>query len=461
MKKIQLITISAIILISCASPGTLGGGPEDTTPPVLLHSNLSETNFTENKIVLEFDEYIQLDNPFNNLKLMPMHSKITAKVLKKKVIIDFDTTLHPNTTYSIVSENCIKDVNAGNFYNFTEIFSTGSNIDTNYIDVNLNYLKTEKNLFLALLEKNSSDSLRNFKSDYIYPVKKKNYRFSGLKDKTYHLWLYTDANADGKPDWYSPINFITQTKTDTIYNLKTLNWKQPFKINKSLTDLKYTKLFYNSSEFYFDELKKLFPNDEENLIYCNEDSAVFENFSYEFEKDTIEKIDIENEMKSMIENSMEVIKNKTDKICLFRAPQAIQNSVSYAPTEKTEKRLKLEQDSFFVNVPQLNKNLLIRINPSKFKESKKLSYLNIIINSKKYSKIDIHIISNNETKFIIYESNGEDFYLEPGDYKIEIYESSLNHTFNPFETKNRSALIYEKSLNLRASWEEILNVNLD
>jgi hypothetical protein len=461
MRIIQLLCIGAFVISSCASPGNLGGGAEDTTPPTLLKSNIKETNFNEKEIILEFDEFIQLDNPTNNLKLMPSHTSIKAKIHKKKVIIEFDTALRANTTYSIVAENCFKDVNAGNVYNFTKTFSTGANLDSNYIDVELSYLKTEKNLFLALIENPVGDSLRNFNTDYIYQVKQSKYRFSGLKNKTYDLWLFTDADGNQKPDWYSSINFLLNISTDSLYSIKTLNWSKPFKIYKSTTDLKYTKLYYNHSEFYYDELRKMFPNSEKKLIYCNEDSSVFENFYYPNNLDTVPKIDVVNELIHQIEKTIEIIKNKNDKICLFKAPQAAQNKVAYEISKLVQKRLNLEEDSFFINIPRLDQNLLIKINSGKIKESKKLSYLNITSDSKKYPLFDIHIIKNDETILVVNETNYYEIYLEPGVYKIEIYERSFLHRFNPFEFKNRSALIYTKTLNLRASWEEILTLNLD
>ena len=62
-----------LLIAACASMGTPDGGPYDETPPVLLTSTpqVNALNVKDNKIVLEFDEYIRLQNAYEKIVLSP------------------------------------------------------------------------------------------------------------------------------------------------------------------------------------------------------------------------------------------------------------------------------------------------------------------------------------------------------------------------------------------------------
>ncbi len=87
------------------------------------------------KIVLVFNEYVQLDNIQQNLIVSPNPKNVPFIDSKlKTVTIRLKDSLEPNTTYSINFGNALKDVNEGNASKrFTYIFSTGSHIDGNII----------------------------------------------------------------------------------------------------------------------------------------------------------------------------------------------------------------------------------------------------------------------------------------------------------------------------------------
>lgn len=84
------------------------------------------------KIVLEFDENIQLSNASQKVVVSPPQinqPEITA--LGKRITIELQDSLQPNTTYTIDFGDAIQDSNEGNpmgDYAFT--FSTGAQVDT-------------------------------------------------------------------------------------------------------------------------------------------------------------------------------------------------------------------------------------------------------------------------------------------------------------------------------------------
>ena len=110
------------------------GGPRDSLPPVMLSAvpKDSTLNFKGNKIVLAFDEYIQLERTEEQLIVSPVpKTNPVVEARLKEVTIRIKDTLEENTTYSINFGKSLKDLNEGNPYkNFTYLFSTGSYIDS-------------------------------------------------------------------------------------------------------------------------------------------------------------------------------------------------------------------------------------------------------------------------------------------------------------------------------------------
>src|SRR5436305_12102318 len=143
MKKLSIVYFLLIICISlisltigsgCANIIPPTGGPKDSLPPVLVSSvpKDSTTNFNAHKIVLTFDEYVELDqNLTQDFIVSPNPENIPLVENKlRTVTIKLKDSLKPNTTYSLDFGNSLKDVNEGNILrNFTYVFSTGKDID--------------------------------------------------------------------------------------------------------------------------------------------------------------------------------------------------------------------------------------------------------------------------------------------------------------------------------------------
>jgi len=138
LKRI-LITVGASVLVllmfpRCAKVVSPTGGPKDTIPPVLVNSNpkLNATGFSGQKIVLEFDEFIQLKELQQKLLVSPpLKSKPQPKQKGKKLELELTDTLKPNTTYTFYFSDAVRDNNEGNpIKNFIFSFSTGQTIDT-------------------------------------------------------------------------------------------------------------------------------------------------------------------------------------------------------------------------------------------------------------------------------------------------------------------------------------------
>ena len=73
-----LLGIVLLILGSCAQIGTLSGGEKDTTAPQLIGSfpAMGATQVYPELIQLQFDEFIELNNPMQNIRLEPADATI-------------------------------------------------------------------------------------------------------------------------------------------------------------------------------------------------------------------------------------------------------------------------------------------------------------------------------------------------------------------------------------------------
>ena len=135
---IFLIFFESLTLFNCAKRGTLTGGLKDTIPPVLLSSNppINNLNFKSEKITLNFDEYIKLEDINQQLIISPPLEKKDYKIIPentitKKVEIEINNRLRENSTFTFNFGSSIVDNNEGNvlpFFNYT--FSTGNYIDS-------------------------------------------------------------------------------------------------------------------------------------------------------------------------------------------------------------------------------------------------------------------------------------------------------------------------------------------
>jgi hypothetical protein len=100
MRKTLALIVLILCLVStsqCAKRGAPTGGVKDSIPPVLLNANppLKTVNFDAERVVMVFDEYIQLSDIANQLIVSPPLETGSYKILpegtiSKKVEIRFE-----------------------------------------------------------------------------------------------------------------------------------------------------------------------------------------------------------------------------------------------------------------------------------------------------------------------------------------------------------------------------------
>lgn len=163
----------------CAIRVAPTGGTKDTAAPVLLKASPDTfaTNFNSNTIEFEFDEYYQLNDLTNRLVISPpMEKPPIPKIKGKRLILELQEPLKPNTTYNFNFGTAIVDVNEGNaMKDFRYVVSTGTYIDS------LSASGTVNNAFTGAPEKDVTVLLYNTAGDSL-PYKEKPAYFTKTND---------------------------------------------------------------------------------------------------------------------------------------------------------------------------------------------------------------------------------------------------------------------------------------
>jgi len=122
------------VFVQCATVSAPQGGPRDSISPVFVGSNPLpySTNFNKKRIILSFNENVQLKDQQKLFFMSPqtdMKPLLTPK--GKNLVIDFENPLETNTTYSLDFGASICDITESNPMEvFSFVFSTGDHVDT-------------------------------------------------------------------------------------------------------------------------------------------------------------------------------------------------------------------------------------------------------------------------------------------------------------------------------------------
>ncbi len=223
MNRISVIIFHTgiFLLCSCANKVAPTGGEKDIDPPVLTDAqpeNFS-VNFSSRKIVLSFNEYVQLvDQQKQILVSPPTGTPPEMDIHKKSIIISLPDSLHPNTTYNINFGNAISDFTENNVLTgFQYVFSTGPEIDSLAISghaLDALTLKPVKNALILLYPLNTPDSAMGIDPPAYYSRAGENGVFTV---KSVHEGSYRIAGIDDQNN-----NFTADFTDETTGILKEL-----------------------------------------------------------------------------------------------------------------------------------------------------------------------------------------------------------------------------------------------
>jgi hypothetical protein len=204
IKNLLSLLFIAVLVVRCANPVPPTGGPIDKDPPKVLHllPPNKTTNFKSPSIEIHFDEYIQFQSSGGAVIISPPLDPMPQMMAKgKKLMIDFEKNLLPNTTYTINFGSSIKDVNEGNILdNFVYIFSTGPYLDSLVLSgkvINAFDHKGVDGVVVALYPADWDSVLVKRKPYYFTKTDPQgNFRFNYLKDASYQIAALDDKNLN-------------------------------------------------------------------------------------------------------------------------------------------------------------------------------------------------------------------------------------------------------------------------
>ena len=451
MKNTQFLFL-LFVLTSCANMVVPNGGKKDEAIPIIKSNNLTRLNFNEKAIKLTFNEYIVLNDPNKNISIQPKHTTFKTELIGKTLLIKFDSALHQNTTYSFYIDKGIQDVNEGNTFSYKYTFSTGNYRDTNFIEYTIENISQLKDLRIGL-NNIYVDSLPKIKFDYIYNIQGNQIKIDGLKNIPYNMWIFTDKNNDAIPDEYKPIYYDT-TKINSSQNIELNNWIK--------TDNLVTKKYNRFTKVFkpINDLNTYTPLND--YIYLDKDSSLF----YESNADTLPILKLKQELTSKLSNKLVAVNsNKEFNVIIDKCgiiDLKIIDQLKYTEDNNyiyVTSKTKLDSINLKFIHPLDSVSLTIKI--QSYSESNKLSVLRLT----KSVKIDTIIMVlykddkiQLEKKIIL--NRDLIFYLQPGNYKVEFYNTSSfqNLSFDYKNLRRISTPIIKKEILLKPNWDEVLQL---
>jgi len=222
-----------LLLAACAQVREISGGEKDTVPPQLVNSypaHLS-TRFTSKRIVLQFDERIQLDRVRDRLLVSPPLSeppdvRITGS---KNVTIDLNSPLKENTTYTFAIGEAVKDLSEGNAaVGLVYVVSTGEVVDSMLVAgevLNAYTGKPETEVLVSLYATDDTATVRTGRPAYATRSDASGrFTLKHLRPGSYRAYALRDQNANFRYDLPNEeIAFL-----DSVIVLESLDSIAPF-----------------------------------------------------------------------------------------------------------------------------------------------------------------------------------------------------------------------------------------
>lgn len=202
INRIAIIFSLIAVVGACAKISSPSGGPVDKTPPVVIKSTPlnGAKNFKGNKIEIDFNEYVVLDNINDKFMVSPPMKKKPRVVIRGKgVVVELDEKLKDSTTYTFYFQDAIKDLNAGNVLpNFQFVLSTGPVIDSLSVTGNLynsDNLEVPEKTELIMYRELADSAVKKHIPEYISRLDPTGYfRIDNVRPGIYRLYGLKDAD---------------------------------------------------------------------------------------------------------------------------------------------------------------------------------------------------------------------------------------------------------------------------
>lgn len=249
-----------VLLTQCANPKAPTGGPQDSIPPTLVQAYpaIGALNVTDTEIILEFNEFINVDKLSTNLIITPQQDiKYKAIAKKNRLILKFEKAFPDSTTITLNFFDGVTDITELNpAVNLSYVFSTGSYLDSLEIKGKIQDLfstKPQEKILVGLFTRTDSLDIFKTKPTYFTTTNKEGeYAIKNVKSGTYKVLAFKDDNRnltfDPSAEAYGFINnFVTLDSNISNADIKLVKINaEPIrrissKVNGQYFDSRYSK----------------------------------------------------------------------------------------------------------------------------------------------------------------------------------------------------------------------------
>ncbi|MGB3590902.1 MAG: Ig-like domain-containing protein [Nonlabens sp.] len=250
-RNLLYIVLLTVVVVRCAQRGNPSGGPVDIEPPVI--KKIAPANYTANfvnqKITIEFDEYITLKDLQQQLVVSPpLEYRPIIKPqggVARKLTIEIQDTLKDDTTYVLNFGEAIVDNNEANAYPFFRyVFSTGAVIDSLTLEgrvANAYEYVTDDFVSVLLYEINeqyTDSAVYNLEPNYVLNTRDSllNFKMQNLRAGRYKMLALkeTSSNLRFNPE-IDKIGFVSgevQLPNQESYELRLFTEKKKNEVKK-------------------------------------------------------------------------------------------------------------------------------------------------------------------------------------------------------------------------------------
>ena len=215
---IVVLALVALAVSACANIGSPEGGPRDYTPPMMLKSNPmpGAVNFKGKKIEINFDEIVNIKDQTTRVVVSPAPKEQPAiRAQGKKITVEFQDELEPNTTYVIDFTDAIEDNNEGNVLDgFSFAFSTGDHVDSLQVSgmvLRANDLEPMKNVLVGLHSNLNDSAFKTLPFDRVSRTNSRGeFTLRNVAPGEYHIFALRDVDGDYKMVRTEDMAFLDQ-----------------------------------------------------------------------------------------------------------------------------------------------------------------------------------------------------------------------------------------------------------
>jgi len=232
--KLSSVSFFILFIVGCGQVGFITGGPVDKNPPRPLVDEVSPPNASKNtkptEIIIPFDEFIALNNPSQNIRIVPEDVRLEPKIKGKSLVLKpIEGEWADTTTYAIYLNRAVKDLTESNDSLMIYVFSTGNKLDSleaavNVIDAFTN--EPLKEVTVGLFTSPLADDTSKTQPRYIASTNEKGEAFfKYLKKGPFYVYAFLDENRNNVLDPNEkrgayPQTIIGDTVIDVIPQLR-------------------------------------------------------------------------------------------------------------------------------------------------------------------------------------------------------------------------------------------------